>query len=58
MMDTPMLFNLSTSPNKRNRDNRDIDDDDDIIYERMIDLCNIPEDCGSAYTSFSTKRKF
>jgi len=57
MMDTPMLFNLSTSPNPNKR-NRDIDDDDDIIYERIIDLCNIPEDCGSAYTSFSTKRKF
>lgn len=52
-----MLYNLSPS-NKRDRNNRDIDDDDDIIYERMIDICNIPEDSGVAYTSFSTKRKF
>lgn len=57
MMDSSFVISsdISSSNNKRDRDEDDYDYDDDILVERMMDICLFSS--SQAFTSFTTKRK-
>ena len=56
MMDSSFVISSDTSSsNKRDRDEDDYNYDDDILVERMMDLCLFSS--SQAFTSFTTKRK-